>query len=132
MPSSDFRPTEPARALEQLICFSHLRWNFVTQRPQHLMTRFAAQRNVTFWEEPVFGAKQPHLLLNKCAATGVTIAVPQLPDGTPGNPPGTAATRTFDRAAGTNTSGAFPGQSDGTPSNPRGTAAGRAIDRAAR
>ena len=50
-------------------------------------------------------------------------------DGTPGNPPGTAATRAFDRAAGTNVSGAFPSQSDGTPANPPGTAAQRAIDR---
>jgi UDP-galactopyranose mutase len=24
-----------------LVCFSHLRWNFVFQRPQHLMSRFA-------------------------------------------------------------------------------------------
>lgn len=27
---------------QTLVCFSHLRWNFVYQRPQHLMTRFAA------------------------------------------------------------------------------------------
>jgi hypothetical protein len=32
------------------------------------------------------------------------------PDGAPGNPPGTAATRAFDRAAGTNLSGAYPSQ----------------------
>ena len=36
-----------------LICFSHLRWDFVTQRPQHLMRRFAAERPVFFWEEPI-------------------------------------------------------------------------------
>jgi UDP-galactopyranose mutase len=36
-----------------LICFSHLRWDFVTQRPQHLMRRFAAERRVFFWEEPI-------------------------------------------------------------------------------
>ena len=34
-----------------LICFSHLRWDFVLQRPQHLMTRFAKTWSVTFWEE---------------------------------------------------------------------------------
>jgi hypothetical protein len=49
------------------------------------------------------------------------------PDGTPGNPPGTAASRTVDRAAGTNVSGAYPGQSDGTPVNPRGTAVSRTL-----
>ena len=35
-----------------LICFSHLRWHFVTQRPQHLLTRCAIDRRVFFWEEP--------------------------------------------------------------------------------
>jgi UDP-galactopyranose mutase len=37
-----------------LICLSHLRWNFVFQRPQHLMTRYAARQPVYFVEEPVF------------------------------------------------------------------------------
>ncbi|MBX9578839.1 MAG: FAD-dependent oxidoreductase [Gemmataceae bacterium] len=36
-----------------LVVFSHLRWNFVFQRPQHLMTRFARHRPVLFVEEPV-------------------------------------------------------------------------------
>ena len=39
--------------LAPLICFSHLRWDFVTQRPQHLMKRFAAERQVFFWEEAI-------------------------------------------------------------------------------
>ena len=55
--------------------------------------------------------------------------VPSAPDGTPGNPPGTMASRAIDRAAGTNISGAYPSQSDGTPINPPGTAAERALDR---
>ena len=37
-----------------LLCFSHLRWNFVFQRPQHLMTRASRTRHVYFIEEPVF------------------------------------------------------------------------------
>ena len=37
-----------------LICLSHLRWNFVFQRPQHLMTRYARNRRVYFVEEPLF------------------------------------------------------------------------------
>ncbi|MDQ3233524.1 MAG: hypothetical protein M3Q07_17035, partial [Pseudobdellovibrionaceae bacterium] len=37
-----------------LICFSHLRWNFVFQRPQHLMTRISRERRVFFFEEPIF------------------------------------------------------------------------------
>jgi hypothetical protein len=56
--------------------------------------------------------------------------IPSTPDGTPGNPPGTAATRALDRTVGTNVSGAYPSQSDGTPANPPGTAAERALDRA--
>jgi hypothetical protein len=52
------------------------------------------------------------------------------PDGTGNNPAGTAAERALDRAAGTNVSGAYPSQRDGTPANPPGTAAERAYDRA--
>jgi UDP-galactopyranose mutase len=39
-----------------LLCFSHLRWHFVTQRPQHLLTRCARDRRVFFWEEPYWDA----------------------------------------------------------------------------
>ena len=35
-----------------LLVFSHLRWHFVTQRPQHLLSRAARTRQVYFWEEP--------------------------------------------------------------------------------
>ena len=35
-----------------LLVFSHLRWHFVTQRPQHLLVRAALSRPVFFWEEP--------------------------------------------------------------------------------
>lgn len=38
-----------------LVCYSHLRWNFVFQRPQHLLTRFAKHMRVFYIEEPVFG-----------------------------------------------------------------------------
>ena len=37
-----------------LICFSHLRWDFVYQRPQHLMSRFSKQFRTFFIEEPIF------------------------------------------------------------------------------
>jgi glycosyltransferase involved in cell wall biosynthesis len=48
-----------------LICFSHLRWNFVFQRPQHLMTRFAKQHRVFFIEEPVYDATEDYFELTK-------------------------------------------------------------------
>jgi glycosyltransferase involved in cell wall biosynthesis len=41
-----------------LICFSHLRWDFVFQRPQHLFTRFAKQLDVIFVEEPIFDRQE--------------------------------------------------------------------------
>jgi len=42
-----------------LVCFSHLRWDSVFQRPQHLMSRFARNRRVFFVEEPVFEPDLP-------------------------------------------------------------------------
>lgn len=39
--------------MQSLIVFSHLRWNFVYQRPQHVMSRFARRTPVVFIEEPV-------------------------------------------------------------------------------
>jgi UDP-galactopyranose mutase len=60
-----------------VICLSHLRWNFVFQRPQHLMTRCARDRRVFFVEEPEFGSELTPSL--RCEAAGaVTIVVPQL------------------------------------------------------
>ena len=46
-------PTATSSLNAPLICFSHLRWDFVLQRPQHLMDRFAADRPVFFWEEHI-------------------------------------------------------------------------------
>jgi UDP-galactopyranose mutase len=37
-----------------IICLSHLRWDFVYQRPQHLLSRFARNARVFFFEEPIF------------------------------------------------------------------------------
>jgi UDP-galactopyranose mutase len=68
-------PTEP-----DLLCLSHLRWRFVFQRPQHLMTRCARERRVYFFEEPVYApGVTPHLARE--FDNGVTILVPQLPAG---------------------------------------------------
>lgn len=41
-----------------IVCFSHLRWNFVYQRPQHLLSRFAKTRRVYYIEEPFFDAPE--------------------------------------------------------------------------
>jgi UDP-galactopyranose mutase len=42
-----------------ILTFSHLRWDFVYQRPQHLLSRFARGRRVIFIEEPVPDASRP-------------------------------------------------------------------------
>jgi hypothetical protein len=56
------RSATPRNSLGTLVCFSHLRWGFVTQRPQHLMKRAADNHSVIFWEEPMFEATaQPRL-----------------------------------------------------------------------
>ncbi|MEP6869096.1 MAG: UDP-galactopyranose mutase, partial [Novosphingobium sp.] len=67
-----------------IICFSHLRWNFVFQRPQHLMARFARDNRVIFWEEPEYFSETdiaPRLDVTTCAKTGVIVVRPELPDG---------------------------------------------------
>ena len=69
-----------------LICFSHLRWNFVFQRPQHLMSRFAREMDVIFWEEPVdIGERETAFLQVREAedVENVRTVVPHLPAGMP-------------------------------------------------
>lgn len=47
---------------KDVVCLSHLRWDFVYQRPQHLLSRFAQNDNrVFFFEEPIFTDDQTHL-----------------------------------------------------------------------
>ncbi|MCJ8164189.1 glycosyltransferase family 1 protein [Pontibacter sp. E15-1] len=67
--------------MPDLICLSHLRWDFVFQRPQHLLTRFAQHGRVFFLEEPVFDPiDSPYLELSP-REDGLTVAVPHLPHG---------------------------------------------------
>ncbi len=49
--------------MQDLICISHLRWDFVWQRPQHIMARLAKDQRVFFVEEPIASeeATQPEL-----------------------------------------------------------------------
>ncbi|GAA4755734.1 glycosyltransferase family 1 protein [Flavisolibacter ginsenosidimutans] len=46
-----------------LLCFSHLRWGFVFQRPNHLLSRFSKHQRVFFIEEPIFvnGDERTHI-----------------------------------------------------------------------
>jgi glycosyltransferase involved in cell wall biosynthesis len=72
-----FQATNASPSLD-LICLSHLRWNFVFQRPQHLMTRFARERRVFFFEEPV-PSDGPERLVVERSAEGPYVATPHLP-----------------------------------------------------
>jgi len=68
-----------------MICFSHLRWGFVFQRPQHLMSRFARDRRVFFFEEPEYReVMQPQIHTSVCPKTGQpdfgTIRLTYVPD----------------------------------------------------
>ena len=47
--------------MQTLIVFSHLRWNFVYQRPQHLLSRLARHWRVVFIEEPMPGEAEQRL-----------------------------------------------------------------------
>lgn len=62
-----------------LICFSHLRWHSVFQRPQQLMSRFAMDRPVHFFEEPV-AHPTAGLRIAPCPRSGVQVVTPLLPD----------------------------------------------------
>ena len=70
----DARPT--------LIALSHLRWDFVFQRPQHLLTRAARTYDVIVVEEPVFtdGATPGVNVLER--DHGIRVVQPTLPHGT--------------------------------------------------
>jgi glycosyltransferase involved in cell wall biosynthesis len=62
-----------------LICFSHLRWNFVYQRPQHLMSRFSKAMRVIYIEEPYFDDTVSFEVSN--VSDNLWIAVPHLRKG---------------------------------------------------
>jgi UDP-galactopyranose mutase len=82
-----------------LVCFSHLRWNFVFQRPQHLMSRFAREMDVVFWEEPIdIDRKETAYLKVREAedAPGVRVVTPHLPEGMPEDARDAALARLLD------------------------------------
>ncbi len=67
------------------MCFSHLRWDFVFQRPQQLMSRLAGHVPVSFWEEPKWdaGGRRPRLEIYS-PGNNVSVIVPHLPEGLAG------------------------------------------------
>lgn len=69
----------PDRNKPTLLCLSHLRWNFVYQRPQHLMSRFARTYQVLFFEEPVASEAANPWLDVSMPEEGVRVLVPHIP-----------------------------------------------------
>ncbi|MET0983744.1 MAG: glycosyltransferase [Telluria sp.] len=61
-----------------LIVFCHLRWDFVFQRPQHLMTRLAEHYDIVLVEEPVHTEGQAHLQ-KTVVAPNITVCRPHTP-----------------------------------------------------
>lgn len=70
-----------------LLVFSHLRWGFVFQRPQHLMSRLADRWQVLFVEEPVRCEGPPRLEVHEAAGangSSLRLLVPHTPVAAPG------------------------------------------------
>jgi glycosyltransferase involved in cell wall biosynthesis len=62
--------TKPAVSLDApIIVHSHLRWDFVWQRPQQLLSRLARRNDVLFIEEPIY--------LDDLAAAHLALSVPE-------------------------------------------------------
>ena len=81
-----------------LICLSHLRWDFVTQRPQHLMERFARHRRVLFWEEAIPTSHHlPYLEFHAFEGTTVQAVRPRIPDRWSPEQQAKALARLFDQ-----------------------------------
>lgn len=64
-----------------IICFSHLRWDYVWQRPQHLLSRFGRDDRVVFVEEPLPSedSARPASVERTDPTPGVTVLRPRVP-----------------------------------------------------
>jgi glycosyltransferase involved in cell wall biosynthesis len=69
--------------MKAIVVFSHLRWNFVHQRPQQLLSRLAQRWRIVFVEEPVPGAEREQLEVFE-AAPNVQVWRPRVTGDAPG------------------------------------------------
>jgi UDP-galactopyranose mutase len=75
-------PGVKAAFTQDVVCLSHLRWKFVYQRPQHILSRCATDRRVFFVEEPVYtDIAEAYLHIAQDVESGVWVATPQCPHG---------------------------------------------------
>ena len=75
-----FNQTSPLKGINMttIFVYSHLRWNFVFQRPQHLLSRLAEHYQIVFIEEPVFDDRKCFLAATT-PAPNVTVYTPHVP-----------------------------------------------------
>lgn len=62
-----------------IIVFSHLRWNFVYQRPQQLLARLATKHNIIFFEEPILDKYSGAFMETSSPEPGVLVCKPHTP-----------------------------------------------------
>jgi UDP-galactopyranose mutase len=70
--------------LHDIFVFSHLRWDFVFQRPQHLLTRCAERHFVYYVEEPIYSDNARPRLEVMDRGARIKVVVPHLPHGLTG------------------------------------------------
>jgi UDP-galactopyranose mutase len=74
-------PLRRAQRPPDIVTLTHLRWDFVFQRPQHLLTRCARLHRVFVIEEPVADDTGPARFDVSIREQGIQIVVPRLPSG---------------------------------------------------
>ena len=80
-PSASAAEISVSYTLPDLVCFAHLHWDFVWQRPQHLLSRFAQHGRVFYVEDASFhndDLVEPHIEV-KVRQNGLKVVVPHLP-----------------------------------------------------
>ena len=72
-------------ARKDILCFSHLRWHFVFQRPQHLLSRWAREHRVFYVEEPESASTDAPSLRIERSSEGVHVVTPIIPENFAGD-----------------------------------------------
>ncbi len=63
-----------------LVVASHLRWSFVWQRPQQLLSRLANHRRILFVEEPIYtDSSEAEVSALEQVAPNITVLTPRIP-----------------------------------------------------
>src|SRR5437868_5097613 len=70
----------PDETTPLLVCHCHLRWDWVYQRPQHVLSRLARHWPVIVEEEPVFDDRPPGIDVLEVAER-MTVLRPHRPSG---------------------------------------------------